>query len=144
LDEYSSVPSTTVDCVRAHLQDATVKEVINSCPFTCRPANSEEPTVVSIGNGTRNLFAFTNIDIYTVVEGNYPNNTLAARPSNPQETSPGPLKAPEEACEVSPTKNKPSPLTNKKPIWRRPAKSVGEPHGSLTGQETIQQCLLLV
>jgi hypothetical protein len=79
LDEYGSVPSTSVDCVKTLLQDATVKEVLNSCSFTCRPANSEEPTVNSIGNGTRNLFALTNIDIYTVVECNYPNNTLAAR-----------------------------------------------------------------
>jgi hypothetical protein len=52
---------------------------LNSCHFTCRPANTAEPSVVYIGNGTRNLFALTNIDIYTMVECTHSNNTLASR-----------------------------------------------------------------
>jgi hypothetical protein len=75
VDEYNSVPSTSVDCVRTLLRYATVAEVLNSCPYTCRPANSDEPSVVSIGN----LFALTNIDIYTMVECTFPNNTLSSR-----------------------------------------------------------------
>jgi hypothetical protein len=39
VDEYSSMPSTSVDCVRTLLRDATVAEVLNSCPYTCRPAH---------------------------------------------------------------------------------------------------------
>jgi hypothetical protein len=40
IDESGSVPSTSVDCVRTLMRDATVSEVLNSCPFTCRPANT--------------------------------------------------------------------------------------------------------
>jgi hypothetical protein len=79
IDEYGSVPSTSVDCVRTLMRDATVSKVLNSCPFTCRPANTAKPSVVSIGNGTRNLFALTNIDIYTMVECTHSNKTLASQ-----------------------------------------------------------------